>query len=366
MRILLLCDQYPLPPRIINMKNSIQKYYPKSEITIFAWNRNSTKISEEDVISLDMNIGYGNQIKKILYLPKVYFFIKKLSKNKKFSILHAIDFELMFLSSIIKTEEKLVYEVYDIKFLANRVLNTIRYLVEKRSVNRKVDAVIFASPYFKNYYDENSYSIHNYIVVNNKPIFHEMIDKDSGYMNPYTKEIQKKIVISFVGLLRYPEILKKLMNVINKQENILLLFAGSGPAREELEKHAKAIKMSNLIFTGRYSNIDLKSIYDVTDAIWAAYPNNDLNVKYAVSNKYFESQLFKRKIIVSDNTYLGNEVASKGLGLCVDPYSEEDIRRVILSISKLKYISPINEEKFWQNEEKYIEKIYNKLMMDEF
>jgi len=364
MKILLLCDHYPLPPRLVNMRNSIKKLNPNAHVEIFAWNRNNVDVVEPDVISLNMDIGYGNQIRKLFNLPKVLKFIKKIVKNGEYDVLHGVDFELAFLASLAKGHAKLIYEVYDIKFFSNGIIDLLRKQAEKYLIRNKVDGLIFASPYFIKYYDSICSKLPKNIIMNNKPLFHRDFNHDSGFMDTYESKIKEKTVITFAGLLRYPEILMNLMDVVVTMEDTVLLLAGDGPAKNELESHAEKIGMKNVVFTGRYASTDLNSIYQITDIIWAAYPNDDKNVRYAVSNKYFESQVFEKKIIVSEDTYLGENVSQNGIGLCVNPYSINDIKQVIDNIRKIHYQNQYNASKFWQDEEEKIGLLYDHVLKE--
>lgn len=355
MKILLICDHYPLPPRVNNMRKTLEKY--EHDVTIFAWNRTNKAVNDKRVITLNSDIGYGNQFRKLLNLPIVFYKLRKVLKNENFDVIHAIDFEFMMLARFAMKKEKLVYEVFDIKFFNNKIVNRVREIIEFYCMKR-IAGVIFASPFFSKYYC-SKYKIEKpSIVINNKPTYNEYIVTDSGFMNDMGFVKSNKNIITFVGLIRYKNILERLISVVSKMDDYLLILAGDGPDLPDVMKFVKEHNIQNVFFTGRFETKDLYSIYKNSDVIWASYPNDDLNVKYAVSNKFFESQLYNRKIIVSENTFLAEEVLRSKLGLSVNPYSIDSIKTVLIAIRDLERSKQDNLELLWDDEEYRILNFY--------
>ena len=70
--------------------------------------------------------------------------------------------------------------------------------------------------------------------------------------------------------------------------------------------------------------------------VWAAYPTNDFNAVYAISNKYFESSFFEKKIILSKKTKMAEDLDKNPNVILVDEYSSCDIREKLLSNINLK------------------------------
>ena len=76
----------------------------------------------------------------------------------------------------------------------------------------------------------------------------------------------------------------------------------------------------------------MSRFYQQTDVVWAAYPNKDFNVKYAISNKFHESLTFGIPTVYADNTYLGDFVVENHIGLVADPYSMDSIKALLEEI----------------------------------
>lgn len=350
MRICILVDHYPLPPRIKKLKKSFESI-DNYEVVIFAWNRQNEVVSEDDVYTYNQNIKIGNQMQKLLNLPKLFVSFKRLLDSQSFDLLVSIDYEMFLICSLLKRDRKLIYEVYDIKFFANRWIDLFRRKSERWALKRKADGIIFASPFFQEYYKVNHIP---FVTLNNKLSKEVFKNDDSEKMRKSLDEdtLDRGWTIGFIGLIRYEEILKNLLLACQQVKGVNVLLAGSGPQLESLQMFVVDHNMTNVSFTGRYELDDLADLYAQCNVIWAAYPNKDENVKYAISNKFFEAQVFRKPIIVSENTYLAKWVEGEHLGYVVDPYSQDCVIDLIKTISEgSKEIKLSNECLFWEDEQ---------------
>lgn len=128
--------------------------------------------------------------------------------------------------------------------------------------------------------------------------------------------------VAYVGNVRYPSTLAPLMHAC-AQRNLALDIWGDGSALPALQKqfeHSGVIR-----FHGRYRYDDIPRILQSVDLLWAAYPADDFNVRFAISNKFFESINFVRPAVFSSNTALGDYVAREGIGFCVDATSDSEV-----------------------------------------
>lgn len=362
MKILILCDHYPLSPRVKKIRNSLLKNMHEAEIQVFAWNRAHVEVEEDFVISFDQEIGYGNRLNKIKNFKKFISHARKYSESFKADFIHAIDLDMLIATMCLYKNSKLIYEVYDIKFLHNKILNSVREKIEAYIMNKKVDGIILASPFFECYYKKIGVKKVEFVVINNKPNKNILSNQTDNYLTNYNKAIQNKSVIGFVGKIRYKEILINLIESIKYEPNTAILLAGDGADYDYINKYINENELSSrVIMTGRYDQANLKTIYDACDYIWAAYPNKNLNVKYAISNKFFESLIFNKNIIVSNNTEIGRLVKQLKLGYTVDPYNRNNIMKLISSLDTTeKQTKKFKVEKnlFWEDEEQELEKIY--------
>lgn len=362
MKILLLCDHYPLSPRVEKIRNSILSLYPSFTVKVFAWNREDKSVTEDYVISYSQNIGYGNKFKKMFNLSRFVVNLKTYTINFNPDYIHAIDFEMLASSIFVNKNARNIYEIYDIKLTKNNFVNKIIRKIEFKIIKKYVDSVILASPFFENYYKENGLENINFVTLNNKPSKRFNININSGYMDKHREKLKDKLVIGFIGTIRYDEILINLISASVKFDNIIIVIAGYGPSYDYINKFIIENNLSyKVIITGRYESKDLNSIYESCDFIWATYPNNDLNVKYAISNKFFESVVFKKKIIVSESTMLGDYVNKLGIGFTVNPFNIGQIAALFTRLNEInRDYNEITFETglFWEDEEKNLLEVY--------
>ena len=105
---------------------------------------------------------------------------------------------------------------------------------------------------------------------------------------------------------------------------------------------------------------NINEIYDYVDYVWAAYPNNNLNVKYAISNKYFESLNFQKKIIVSSKTELSNLVISKNQGFSINPFKKKEIEKLFSDELFIKYkVKNIYKKSSWSEDSIFLGELYD-------
>ena len=57
MEVLIVCDHYPISPRINKIRNSILNINSKYKVKVLVWNRALKSVKEDFVISSIMNLG---------------------------------------------------------------------------------------------------------------------------------------------------------------------------------------------------------------------------------------------------------------------------------------------------------------------
>lgn len=364
MRVLILCDHYPLSPRVKKVRDSLQRLYPGCEVAIFAWNRSNSMVKEDYVISFDQDLGYGNKGKKLFNMVAFIRAASKHLKKYKPDYIHAIDIEMLITAALISKRQKLIYEVYDIKFLKNRIFNTIREKIEVFLLKRSVQKMILASPYFDHYYRATGITDIEKVTINNKPSNRSVSDSTSNFMKRNDIRVsQNNLIIGFIGTIRYKDILINLIQACKTFDNIIILLAGDGPSAEDMKRFISENDLeSKVIMTGRYDTSDLRAIYEACDYVWAVYPNKNLNVKYAISNKFFESIVFNKKVIVAERTLLGESVEELNLGYTVNPYDVDQIVALLGSLSKGDQNQNqvvFDGKLFWEDDESELLKVYS-------
>jgi glycosyltransferase involved in cell wall biosynthesis len=344
MRSLIIAREFPVKHRDILISSMLPVDFNFSYIV---WNRKgrSDKPSENTYV-------YTKPIKKLRSLKyisiiKSYIkFIDKIIKEEKPELLIISHYSL-FLPFILFSKEKknikIILDVHDLPSFTNVIPFKLTLFIEKLII-RKIDYVILASKYFKKYYPSKS----TIVLDNIPPINHLSIESKKICENGVIK-------IAFVGALRYPNLYKILIESVSSLDNVELHFYGSGTADEELLSHAQSLKVSNVFFHGRFNKNDIKKIYSNIDLLWACYPSDNYNVKYATSNKCLESLYFKTPCVYSKGTMLAEDFKRKRIGFSIEPNSKDEIFNFLESL-QLKDLNVMQ-----QNIKKQIIPEYNTL-----
>ena len=328
-KICIIDSTYPINTRTNKILNSLRTAFGEENLFVIAWNRdgrNSPEM-EKNFYIYKRNSAYGNKLKKLCNLFAFKKYISDIYEKEDFDFIIASHWETLLITSEIKhSHTKLIYENLDIPTSTNKIILKLLQIVEKKAL-RKTDAICFASRFFVPLYN---FYLNEKILLENKP--------DKEIMITTVKE-QNAFNVVFLGVIRYFDILKNLIDAVKECPEISLTIWGDGPDYNKTYDYAKNI--SNIFIKGRYDNSQLSDIYASADLVWAVYPNKDYNVKYAISNKFHESIDTGKPCIYANKTELGNYVLSNKIGYVVDPYSVEDIKA---SLRKIKRNPNLNNE----------------------
>lgn len=327
-KICLIDSTYPINTRTNKIYNSLVNDFGNENVSVIAWNRDGReKKNTKNYYIFEKKAAYGNKLQKLMGLFSFKTFINKVLNENNFDIVIASHWETLLLASELKRKDsKLIYDNLDIPTSSN--IHILKFLqrIEKKAL-KKTDAIVFASRFFVPLYDSFT---KDKILLENKP--------DKQLVLCKTKK-HDSFNIVFLGVIRYLDILKNLTASVNGIKGIKLIIWGDGPDYVSLKNYAKC--KENVFIQGRYENSQLANIYSEADLVWAVYPNGDYNVKYAISNKFHESINIGKPCVYADKTELGNFVRSNRIGFVVNPYSVDDISKLL---SKLKNNSNLIEE----------------------
>lgn len=312
-KVLFLDSSWPINTRSKRIIDSLN--LNDYEVHVCTWDRScisDEKIDNHSIYSTP-NVGYGNKISKLFYIFKYASFIKKVISNQKPDFIIASHWDILFISIFFKGKSKLIYDNIDLPEFKISIIEIIILFFERLSL-KKVDVSFLASRFYLPLYENN-----NCIIVENLPVSKEKI---SIY-----RSIESKIIkLGFVGSVRHYELLKNVILAVREYQFVEFHIYGDGIANEKLKKFCHQYDISNVVFHGRYNYEDIHNIYSNIDVLWAAYPYKSRNVKYAISNKFFESILYSIPCLYSINTKLGDYVRENEIGVTLDPYCVDSIK----------------------------------------
>ncbi|WP_419209472.1 glycosyltransferase [Photobacterium leiognathi subsp. mandapamensis] len=354
-RLLLIDTTWPINSRSDRFRLSLMKKY---DVKVSAWNRGAKHATsfKESFHVLEGDIKYGNRFKKLISLPKFIFHCLRVAKKENIDIIFASHWDSLICAFLIKLiykkNIKIIYDCLDLPTSHNKLILNVLNFIEKFCL-RYTSLTIFASRFYVSLYDSK---INNVVFENypSKNISNSYINPEWGDLVENIKKDKRKI-ISWVGVVRYPNILSNLLSVIEKLDVNLFVF-GDGPSLDYLKELTINNNLGNKVhFFGRYQQQDLAYIYEQTDYVWAAYPTLDYNSIYAISNKYFESNLFKTVPIFSKKTKMAENLKTFNNVLIVDEYNIEAVINNIsdaldagVSDCKFKKYEP---DLFWEEQE---------------
>lgn len=355
-RILFIEGIYPVNTRSSRIINTLKNDY---NIKVVSWDRsNIYDKSKNSLYIFSSNEGYGNKIKKLLGIYKYFKYVKFVYTKEQPDILFVSQWDMLLLGFFLKDKKEsvLIYDNIDMPSSNNKIINKLLLLLE-RVLLRKTDVMVFASRFFKK----------NYNFFNKKTILLENLPLRENYKLISSNRGDQKTKLAFVGTIRYYEILEKIVDVISSLYQFELHFYGNGPDEKKLEKYIQKKEYTNIYFYGRYNYENISEIYNSIDLIWAVYPNKDFNVKYAISNKFFESLLYEKPCFFSEKTDLGGLVEKNKIGFTIDPYNPSkffedfNIKEFLIKVEEYKRnMKKYKEGKilFWEdNEDNFLEEL---------
>lgn len=136
------------------------------------------------------------------------------------------------------------------------------------------------------------------------------------------------ITIAYIGMVNYFKTNKALIDALADEPGYRLQYSGSLGEACELDKYVESISPSNVFFTGAYKNEQKGELHTGVDMLNAVYGNDSLIVTTALPNKLYDAIIYRKPIIASKGTYLGEVIEKNGLGLAIDT-ENDDIKQVL-------------------------------------
>lgn len=317
MKVVLLDTSYPINSRNSKIIQSLSKSYPLAEIHQVTWDRNGSnpEIDNPLIHIYKKKSPTGKLWLKAKNLWGYKCFVHSIIRKIEPDIVIASHWDTLLIVPRLKREsQRLIYENLDVP--TGRFRAVFHFL--ERWALKRTDLIIHASRFFKDLYPQSI----KQIILENKPFF--SVENRISYFN------HKPLRIAYIGNIRYKNILFNLIESLRDNESWELTLYGGGVEYEEVKAYSGGI--SNVKMTGPYDYKNISKIYDNVDVIWAVYPNKDFNVKYAISNKFFESIYLNIPGIYAKDTMLGDYVVKNNIGMVINPYDIQDIQQLLSNV----------------------------------
>ncbi|MBO5066453.1 MAG: hypothetical protein J6D06_10095 [Clostridia bacterium] len=178
---------------------------------------------------------------------------------------------------------------------------------------------------------------------------HNALWSDLNKEKVLNKTQSDKIRIAFWGFIREEktnlEIIRKLAN----DERFELHFYGREQEICESLKQYASENAENVYFHGEYTPEGRDEFARNTDLIHNIYAED--NMKLAVSNKYYDSMIYRIPQLVMKGSYMGVLAENSGIGKALNPYSNDFADNIFT------YYQSLNKENFKNNCRQALEKV---------
>ena len=326
-------------PYVANYENAMKKdgidfdavYWDRFE------NRELEKCDNEYTIHIKCSLG-GNRLKKIIPMLKYRNIVKDLINKYTYD-------KIIVLSTL---PAVLLNDILLDKYRDNYILDIRDYTYEKYSFYKNIVMKLISNSYFTGI---SSKGFLRFLDFHKKIVYtHNITNENAEVTNCTAIDFTKKINIGFVGGVRYFNENSALFSKLD-HDKFILSYIGYRHADCNLEDYCKYKKIANVIFKGKFNNIDKPMIYKDIDIINSLYGDFSLEVTTAIPNRLYDALLYKKPILVSKGTYLSEVVEEKGIGLAIDVFND-DVNKLLI-----KYIESIDYEMFLIKCRSYIEEI---------
>ena len=248
----------------------------------------------------------ANKLGKILPMLKYKYIVEKIIKKEQYT--HLI---------ILTTLPGVLINKILLKNFKNKYILDIRdYTYEKYDFYRKIVDELVDKSYFTAI---SSKGFLEFLNVNEKIVpCHNLSNIEYEINNANDLKNKSLMTIGFVGGVRYFKENCKLIDAFANKTNYRLAYIGKANIDCNLEEYCKKSNIMNVIFKGEFDNSSKPEIYKKIDLINAVYGNDSLEVTTALPNRLYDGLLFKKPIIATKGTYLGNVVEKYKLGIAID------------------------------------------------
>ena len=258
---------------------------------------------------------------------------RQIIKEKEIDSIYAFNIDsaiVMAFSCLNKKDLFTIYDAADLPVMGKHFIDKgLRFF--DRMISEKANVIFLGSRYFTSYYKNYKSKT---IVIENRVTKNYKKNLYYSDVNARKKQVNK-LIISFIGIVRYKDILINLFKATHKLP-VLINIYGGGMDKVYLENFCKENNYVHVKFWGWYNNTDLEKIYFESDLIWSVYPAKGLNEELAISNKYFESIYYERPCVFDLRSKVGELAVKKDVGFIVDGYDVESIKRFFEQLLKEK------------------------------
>lgn len=323
-------------------------------VSIIAWDRTGTLPEKEswDGISIHrlpiqarFAQGLGNIWPLLRWLIGLAGWL--IRHRGRYDLIHACDFDTVgpALLSKILFGKQVVYDIFD--FYADHLRATpgwIKGIIRRMDflAIRWADAVILVDKIRMGQIQGSKPK--RITIINNSPrdVYHQMDGEEL--------DVEKDLVLIYVGLLQVERGLLELLDVLTRQPSWSLHLAGFGG--DETRIVGRARELENVRWYGRISYQRALELTAGSDVSIATYDPSIPNHRYASPNKIYEAMMLAKPVIVARHTNMDRMVERWDCGRVVtygDPWDLENALQELAADQTLRRELGANGRKAYES-----------------
>jgi hypothetical protein len=315
----------------------------KCSYEVLYWNRsNSENDLPSNFISYNLQSSLkSNKVKKVKDFYGYCMWLKGVMKEKKYDrliLLSTLSGFIVLPQLLKRYKKRYIFDIRDYSYEKNKCY----YLIEEKIIKNSNFTCISSVEFKKFLSPRNGYVItHNF--------------NPSAIKEPYEfkkKNVKDVLNVVWIGSVRYFEYQKKILDSLGNDRRFKVFYHGTGPQLQEYEDYVESQNYNNIYFTGKYNNVDKADLLKHADILNNAYgKKNDIAIKYAVSNKYYDGIIYGIPQIVEIDSFKEKLIKDSNLGLSIDN-NDKNFADLIY-----EYYNQIDEENFNKSREITLEQI---------
>lgn len=336
---ILIIRSNPCDPdtRVQKIATSLAKQ--RAKVRVLAWDRSNAQDSSAPLLPhtptilvhrLGIKAGYGVGLRNIL--PLLLFQTKTLlylwRHRKHIDILHACDLDTALPALCIAKlcNKPLIYDIFDYyvdTFNVPRILKPLIKSLETFVINHSDACIICAKSRLEQIAPSKPKALE---VIHNAP-------KKPATIKPFSllDSSPSRIKIAYVGVLSHARYLPELLELIKSTPSFELHIAGFGILQELVESYAK--NTPNISFYGKICYEDTLALESACDIITALYDPSVPNHIYAAPNKFYESLLLGKPVVMVQGTGMSEIVEALNIGAVID-FSPRNLTQAFITLAK--------------------------------
>lgn len=372
MRILIIRAN-PVKPdsRVEKEVSSLHNY--GYDVSVLGWDRNSDyplrseplndTLKDVTAYRVGIKASFGSGMKNLKHLAKFQVEIRKFLRKNQFDVVHACDFDTAFTAfhSIDHKRTRFVYDIFDYYADAFSIPSFMRKPVialDRRIINGADLDIICTEQRREQIAGSNPKKL---IVIHNCPpkiSFHESNKKRTD---------NEPIRIAYFGILSASRLIKEMIEVVSENKEYELHIGGFGVLDDYVKEAAS--KHENIVFYGTVPYQKVLEVESESDILTAIYDPAVKNHYYAAPNKFYESLMLGKPVIMAKNTGMSEIVEEHDIGATID-FSKEGIQKGLKELTEKKSVWPqmstrmkqlYNDKYSWEEMERRLISAYEEL-----